>query len=272
MIIEISHSADALDAHALAPVIRTLGKALFGDTLLEAVSASVGAELFTAFSIDESGQPTYRVARAVDALGNLFAERAAQRYVEGYWHNDPALGQLMRAQQHCGTAVLCQQAWDQIPHSRYRAFCYEGPRLVDRISILAAQGHRRMIFSAYRRATRGPFALDEVRQFATHAETLLALVDRHVELLDQGAAPPLRGTVALIEERLASAFTALSRRERQVCAGLLAGMAAKEIALFCDVEASSIVTYKKRAFEKLGVANRRALQNLWSATVAHQSH
>lgn len=74
MVIEISHSA-----HALAPVVRTLGKALFGDTLLGAMSASVGAELFTAFSIDESGQPRYRAARAVDALGNLFAEGAAQR-------------------------------------------------------------------------------------------------------------------------------------------------------------------------------------------------
>lgn len=263
MVVEIAHDPHTQTGYTFAPAVQALGHARFGDVLLGAVRESVGAELLSAFCLDDGG-PRYCLARAIDQLGNPFAECAAQHYVDGYWHSDPGLERLREAHDACGGTVLCQQASNEIRHTGYRAFCYEAPRLIDRVSVLGAVGARRMLFSAYRRAARGPFAHDEVLRFAAHAEMLMSIVGKHVELLEQVRPSTQRDSLAALEGRLASCFAALSLRERQICAGLIVGLSAKEIAQRCGVEVSTVVTYKKRAFEKLGVPNRRALLNLWS--------
>lgn len=268
MVIEIGRDTRSLNPNALAPLVRALGHADFGETLLGTVQQAVGAELLSAFALDDDGQPHYCFARAVDELGNDFAERAAQHYVAGYWHSDPGLEQLRQLQGDSATTVLCQQAWNEIRNPRYRALCYEQPRLVDRVSILAQVGRRRLLFSAYRRAPRGPFTPDEVHQLAAHGEALLALIEKHADLLVHDAARAAPDSVDALAERLVSTFGLLSRRERQVCAGLIMGMTAKDIARTCGIEPSSVVTYKKRALAKLDVPNRHALLNRWRAGVA----
>lgn len=51
----------------------------------------------------------------------------------------------------------------------------------------------------------------------------------------------------------------LSARERAVCLGILAGRKAELIAGDIDVAASTVVTYRKRAYAKLGINSRAAL-------------
>lgn len=151
------------------------------------------------------------------------------------------------------------------PHAWYRAVCYEQPQLVDRVSVLIAVGGRLFLFSAYRRAVHGCFGPSEIRRFASNADVLMALVSRHVDL---AAAQPQASAYALpaLEEQLAERFPALSLRERQICAGMVRGLAAKDVARTCDIEPSSVITYKKRALAKLGLPNQRALVAQWHKT------
>lgn len=266
MVLEIGHDTASLTPNALSRLVRTLGRADFGDTLLHTALGTLGAELVSAFTLDAEGQPHCCLARAVAGLGNELAEQAAQRYVAGYWHSDPGLAQLRQAQQASATTVLGQQGCDEIQHAHYRALCYEQPHLIDRLSVLAHVGNRRLLFNAYRRADRGPFSQPEVLHLATHGEVLLALIDRHMDLTGSDNTAPAPEGVHALAARLSCRFGLLSMREAQVCAGLILGMTAKEIARHCDIEPSSVVTYKKRAFGKLGTPNSRALVKQWSAS------
>lgn len=244
----------------LAQSILTLGQPSFGAALLGAVAPAVGADLLSAFSIDEVGRPRYRFATAVTELGDVFAQRAGARYESDHWSSDPGLSRLIQAQKDLRGTVVCQQASNEIRHAWYRAVCYEQPRLIDRISLIGAVDGRRLLFSAYRRAVHGPFTADEIGQFAARADALVALVSKHVALTQETAQPP---SAPALDAHLASRFPVLSTRERQICAGIVRGLSAKDIAKTCGIEPSSVVTYKKRALDKLGLPNQRALVVLW---------
>lgn len=265
LILRCSPESAAQLTALLARPISALGQPSFGPALLGVVGDAFRADLLSAFFIDEVGRPHYRFAAAVTELGNAFAERAGARYESDYWSSDPGLGGLVLAQRESPGTVVCQQAWNHIPPTWYRAVCYEQPQLVDRVSVLANVAGRRLLFSAYRRAVHGHFRDGEIRGFAAHADVLVALVSKHVELTDEPAHSPGAQEDSL-DERLAARFPILSARERQVCAGILGGMSAKEIARTYGIEPSSVVTYKKRALDKIELPNGHALVALWHAS------
>ena len=55
---------------------------------------------------------------------------------------------------------------------------------------------------------------------------------------------------------------ALSDREREVCKGILLGKKAEAIAAELTVATSTVITYRKRAYEKLGISSRASLFEL----------
>jgi DNA-binding CsgD family transcriptional regulator len=55
----------------------------------------------------------------------------------------------------------------------------------------------------------------------------------------------------------------LSVREAEVSAHILLGRTHKEIAEASGIGVSSVVTYRQRAYRKLGVSRRRDLQRLY---------
>ena len=66
------------------------------------------------------------------------------------------------------------------------------------------------------------------------------------------AALPLdpRRSIEKIEQRLGSIFYSLTGRERAVCARTMVGMTAEAIALELGISISSVLTYRRRAYER----------------------
>lgn len=61
-------------------------------------------------------------------------------------------------------------------------------------------------------------------------------------------------------------FPALSRREADVAAGVIAGLTAQEIADRLDIAPTSVITHRKRAYQRIGVANQRQLVQAFYAS------
>lgn len=59
--------------------------------------------------------------------------------------------------------------------------------------------------------------------------------------------------------RLEGPLAFLSEREQQVCRAVLRGKKNEAIAAELDIAASSVITYRKRAYEKLGITSRAQL-------------
>lgn len=59
-----------------------------------------------------------------------------------------------------------------------------------------------------------------------------------------------RSTIGKIEHRLGSIFINLTEREKAVCARSMVGMTAEAIALDLGISSASVLTYRRRAYER----------------------
>jgi DNA-binding CsgD family transcriptional regulator len=105
----------------------------------------------------------------------------------------------------------------------------------------------------------GPFAQYQIKPPSNAAELLMRFLRQHYEL-KQAADRRARG---LSVERAMSLIGALQerlpRREAEVCAGILRGRTMAAIAAEFGIAENSAITYKRRAYARLGVSNTAAL-------------
>src|SRR5690606_40515811 len=117
--------------------------------------------------------------------------------------------------------------------------------------------------SAYRMKENGHSTAAELEELERASALIMALVCKHAAMLRRQAlhpAPSLRDLSRLLMNR----EHALSAREADVVASLLLGKSQTEIAEEAGVALSSVVTYRRRAYRKLGVSTRRDLQKFLS--------
>ena len=71
------------------------------------------------------------------------------------------------------------------------------------------------------------------------------------------AAAPVdpRRSIAKIETRLGLIFGCLTQRERAVCARTMVGMTAEAIALELGISITSVLTYRRRAYERYRITH-----------------
>jgi DNA-binding NarL/FixJ family response regulator len=94
------------------------------------------------------------------------------------------------------------------------------------------------------------------------AHLIISLVARHQDLSISKPNPlPELTSLKKIEERILST-KCLSRREGEVCARILCGYSSCGIALDLGIGKESVMTYRKRAYQHLGIGSQRELL-LW---------
>ncbi len=169
--------------------------------------------------------------------------RLSRDYLDGWFREDPLFVQVLRLP--VGGLALVESG--QIVHamsSDYRARFYDQPGLSGKTAVLAAGSQVRLVLNLYWQ--------DEppVRQ-----SPLIPLLAR-LALLHFEARP---------ENSMPAPLTVLSDRERDVCLGILSGKKAELIAGELGIAPSSVVTYRARAYTKLGISSRGALFALCGA-------
>ncbi|HYE48716.1 MAG TPA: helix-turn-helix transcriptional regulator [Azospirillaceae bacterium] len=239
---------EGLAAHAR--VAEALGTPGLGDVLLEALAQVVPVDEVVAFTWAAPGRPPTIVASA--GIGGRAPRRAAA-YGSRYFALDP----VMQAFGTLGTAApLLAARVDaaEIADLEYRQACYREPGFVEKVSVAGRTARGWTVLSAFRRAPRGPVADAEFGRLTATGPLLLPLLAKQAEL----AAPAVclgDTRLARIEARLIACFPGLAARERAVCARMLVGMTAEAIALDLGISSSSVVTYRRRAYAKMGVCS-----------------
>ncbi len=105
------------------------------------------------------------------------------------------------------------------------------------------------------------FSAAEHERLLQLGNILLPLLNKHFELLPAISSIKREpyGLRQRFEQQLARDAIQLSTRECDICVCILMGMSAADIATRLGIASSSVVTYKQRAFAKLGVGNQQAL-------------
>jgi len=182
---------------------------------------------------------------------------AALRYIDGYFRHDPNLRLVRDAAKMQGKVLVRDLKASEIKHRGYRVDCYEATGIVHRISLLTGtQAEGLVALNFHRIKSSGLFSQDEIARVKSVALPLVTIARRHVELLANTAA-----NSEVWRLRLKVIRHDLTSRELDVAARMLAGESLREIAENLGVAHSSAVTYRERAYRRLGVQNLKELRS-----------
>lgn len=174
-------------------------------------------------------------------------------YLERYFRRDP-VGQAIQAAAEEGVAMVLRVGPQDIAETEYRHRFFEEPSIVERLSVVQRISDRWLIMNVARRAPLPRFTDEEVDSFASLSQLLLPLAAQQAKVQSAVIRPQILG-VEELEERFADHCPLLSVRERQVCARTVVGMTSEATALDLGIGIGSVQTYRKRAFQRLGICS-----------------
>jgi DNA-binding CsgD family transcriptional regulator len=240
---------------ALAAALDALGTPAFGAALLAALAPPLQAVHLTVFRFDAG--LSARVVLTAGLDGGRVAARSARVYGgSGLYRHDRLLAALRRPARAAGTPLLLRTRRQDITEAAYGTQLWDRHGLVDRLSALDGHEGPWTSLNLYRDQAGGPFGRAQTQRFARLAPLLLALLRRHLGLLQPAAGTATAGhrvppeAAAALLQRLP---VRLSAREREVCALTLAGHTRQGIALALGIAESSVATLRERAYRKLQI-------------------
>lgn len=191
-----------------------------------------------------------------------FAYEAQNAYLERFCDLDPNR-HVFGGVRPSARVVVRRLRRDQVPGSDYQRHCYDAARLVDRLSVLSIDAMGGYALNLYRSCDHGPFSDGEMTYVQESAAVLAACCAKHDDWLpvmpDEAKAVPC---LDMLGERLQRLGAGLSRREFAVASRVLVGMTSDGIAVDLGIGLQSVLTYRKRAYAKLGVSSQRELFSL----------
>lgn len=251
--LQAPHADAAVPSHAVAALLDVALSPSSADALLRAVQAVVPVDYLSLVRI-HGDRPELVEGSASRPQERAVVAQCFGIYRRHYYRRDailPLAHQLTGRPGREGVALHCRA--DQLPDAGWRADIYERERLTDRFTLMHAPAPGQVqVIHLYRDERQGRFLPQEV-------ERLLGLAP----LLRQAHAAAWRAGAALAdrvsrtaegERRLQRLAPALSPRERAVCARIALGLSAEGIAVDLDVAPSTVITLRKRAYQKLAEA------------------
>ena len=243
---------------ATFPVSQSLdavGRPALARTLLGQLAQALSVEHCVLYRF---GDNDLQILGVASSDGSSMAARNSARYRQDFWRGDVTYQELRG--RLCGykAAVSCLGA-DQMSDLRFRRELILDQGLAGRALIVAERAGGLFGISMFRSHGAGFFSLDEQTVICALSDVLVSLVAKHAEALaPQMALAQLLSSVDQLEAGF-GALDRLTRRECQVCARIVYGMSMKEIARDLGITPESAVTYRKRSFLRLDVADRGAL-------------
>jgi DNA-binding CsgD family transcriptional regulator len=189
------------------------------------------------------------------------ASIATIAYIDHYHRFDPNRRLLERTPEG-DRPLLRRQTASQVENRGYRRECYENPGIVDRMSVIGRDTKRGLIvLNLYRVLGSNEFSAGDAAALAALAPLVTAAGTRHIELLLNMNTDP-----ATWRQRLRMVCPALTGRELDVAASLLAGRTLRESSAALGIAYSSVVTYRERAYSRFGVQTLKELRGCFTSS------
>lgn len=235
-----------------------------------AVAALGSEEFYRSFS--RQLESSVHVDRLYLIEGNeraepLIAETEAEKpavsgpaYVSQFLPSDP-LQKLIDEETAEGTILRLTVEPDDIVVPAYRRMLKRA-EVTERVSFLRKFGRSGWrCMTVARRGQSGRFEQRELDWLGAYYRLLMPLMDRHRMLVGEVVEDRAR-RIAELEQRFAARFPALTPREREVCARAAIGITVEGAALDLGIGASSVLTYRKRAYQRLQISSAYELARL----------
>lgn len=240
-------------------LISKIGRQDFPDAVLSVYRELAGCDYCACFSFGGEEAPRVIFAQGAHPQIPNFASEASRAYATRYWRQDNSWLDKP-APSSVGDVALMRTFAEDICSTEYRRDCYDRPGIIERLAVFSLSGSSYLI-AGYRTGARGVATPEEKSRVVAAGPTLMAAVERHCELSASQIADQRAECYRAMIEKVKR--HGLSEREAHVVAGLADGEGQAEIAARCDVALSSVITYRRRAYRKLKVNNRRQLRDFF---------
>jgi DNA-binding CsgD family transcriptional regulator len=225
----------------------------FDGAVTAAIAEVVPSARFYMFESGDEAATHLRVAHYEPEL-----EAILHNYLLHYRDQDPVKDAVSMLGQ--ADVVLMRLTPEDIPQDGFRDQFFYERRIVERLSLVqrTKAGWRCMNIS--RHEAEGVCSDVQLSHFVTLAQLILPMMSRHWPRVP--VAMPGRKSIPALEARFAERHPNLTLRERQVCARGVIGMSVEGTALDLGVAASSVITYRKRAYARLQISGPYELAGL----------
>jgi len=247
-----------LGTYNLCEAVKSIGTPSYGRACFALLEKALGAEHWALFRFSSSR--SLKCLATGSAHHKLAAKENIERFVVRCHSVDPS---LKVASKRNTATTLAKLAIDDIEDPQYRR-CFELTEVRERVSLFSWIGTDLYQVSVFRGPRTSSFSPHEMSYFAALAKVLLVTALKHEALLDQPSTLPRHLTIEGIERMLKLRSPALSRREREVCARAVAGKTIEGTSLDLDIRRTSVITYRQRAYQKLGISRTNELVALLS--------
>jgi DNA-binding CsgD family transcriptional regulator len=178
-------------------------------------------------------------------------------YSKRYIQMDPVCDAYAAAPASNDMALLRIRPAD-ISTPGFRRRFFENTGIVERVSIIQRGPSEWRVINVARHRNEGYFSEQELTVLVSLASLALPMLPLNRRRLPQQN----QLTVAQLEDRFANRFDALTARECQVCARAAIGMSVEATALDLSIAKTSVLTYRRRAYERLNVSSPYELCSL----------
>jgi DNA-binding CsgD family transcriptional regulator len=244
---------DASAGTAFAPAVAALGAANFASELVAGLNRHLPIDHVCLMRFaDRNRAPVLESAswRGGDLVGDV-----QQAYLAGLYRHDPNL--CLPLEPGARLRLLRRQ---DIGDAAYRLACFERAGICERLTVAGTGAGQLIALNLYRLDSSGGFSDAELTTLESLAPLLAALAAKHVDMVSMRLRSRDRADrIQALDARLHAISGRLTVREREVLARVMLGMTSEGIALDLAIGLNTVLTYRKRAYARLGLTSQAEL-------------
>ncbi|WP_157223782.1 helix-turn-helix transcriptional regulator [Caulobacter sp. AP07] len=266
------HGTSELDR--LGDLTASIGSENFAMTYYDVFRDLLNIEECTVFSFQRSNKPKPLIAEGRNERP-YSTRQLAQDYVSGGYLEDPNV--ISRHVSSNGAYVIQSE---EIKNELFRRHYYEFPAIAQEMVMKGDAGGTLYYASFYRKADARQFDLQEMQTINALSGFITKALHRHSELFSpcngDGFSLATHGaTSAEVRDRTLEHLSnvlfngphRLSKREAEICAGIVLGYSTLAISLNCAISPNTVATHRKRAYAKMGISSQNELFTRYFSSV-----
>ncbi|WBL77429.1 helix-turn-helix transcriptional regulator [Bradyrhizobium xenonodulans] len=237
----------AFAAGDVTPAVLAIGRPDFPNILIDTLRRQAGVGHCMVFALTRTG-----AARCLLDAGNIpIGADLGAAYAGQFHESDPNRDALFEAE--TSAPIMLPPFAPRMYGARYRKIFFNDSDIVDKCATAIWTDATCFYVNFYRITSQGRFGDIERARLQAIAPVIGASVARHF----QQAATPDQNLAALFATR--APLANLTPREQQVCRHILRGLSSEAISQTLGISLHSTLTYRKRAYERLGISSQNEL-------------
>jgi DNA-binding CsgD family transcriptional regulator len=251
--------------HDLPDLIKVIGQQDFAAKLVSFLNRTCGAEHAAIFYVTSENVKGVATA-SIDNTGQNAIDMSMY-FNRNLWRHDPTFVEV-KDKLGESSCVTARTNIPDLPDSVLRDIIYGRRGIRDRV-LVGARNDEAIVGLSLCSSRVGFFAPDKRQQLEAISETLFSLLSKHIDITKKSTNVSLALTsLEEIETCICQQMQTMPRREAEVCSRVIYGVSSLGISLELGISVETVMTYRKRAYARLGIATQRELilwyLNIWS--------